>query len=251
MAAGSLARALPSGKVLALGFAVVAAIVGGYAAARGTSMFAVQEIEVRGASPRVVARVEHALAPLRDESLLSVDAADVERALVHLPDVEPLGLDRHYPATLRVRVTAERPVAVLRRGPDAWLVSERGRILRPLPDRRPTLIPRIWVAALATPRDGTVLTKEEALKPALALGVVFAADRRLFGRVREARARGSAVDLILRNGVELRLGSLHDLALKLAAAREVLKRLGNVSSGYIDLSAPDRPVAAVESQVSA
>ena len=34
--------------------------------------------------------------------------------------------DRDFPHTLRVRVRLERPVAVLRRGPDAWLVSVLG-----------------------------------------------------------------------------------------------------------------------------
>ena len=36
--------------------------------------------------------------------------------------------DRAFPRTARVVVSAERPAAVLRRGAQAWLVTERGRV---------------------------------------------------------------------------------------------------------------------------
>jgi hypothetical protein len=58
------------------------------------------------------------------------------------------------------------------------------------------------------------------------------------------------VDLVLRSGVELRLGSPYDLALKVAVARAVLRALPGASSGYVDVSVPQRPVAQVESQLS-
>jgi hypothetical protein len=53
----ALGRALPSGRSLAIGFAVLAAALGGYVAARETSLFAVQTIEVRGAPAPVTQRV--------------------------------------------------------------------------------------------------------------------------------------------------------------------------------------------------
>ena len=246
----SVARILPSGRSLLIGFGLILGAIALYAGARGTSLFAVHEIEVQGAPPSVAARVEAALAPLDGESLPSVDGADIDRALVGLPDVQAIGFDRAYPRTLRVTVVAERPVAVLRRGADAWLVSERGRVLRVLPEERPALLPRIWVARLAAPRDGTILTELEARAPAQALGTVVATDPRFAARIREARARDGEVDLVLRSGTEIRLGSPHELPLKLAVAREILAALEAPGEGYVDVSVPERPVSQVESQVS-
>jgi cell division protein FtsQ len=226
----SIARVLPSGRSLLVGFGLILGAIALYAGARGTSLFAVHQVKVEGAPPRAAARVEAALAPLAGKSLPSVDAADIDRALAGLPDVQALEFDRDYPRTLRVTVVAERPVAVLRRGADAWLVSERGRVLSELPGARPALLPRIWVARMAAPRDGTILTK-------------FAA------RIREALARDGEVDLVLRSGTEIRLGPPHDLPLKIAVAREILAALEAPGEGYVDVSVPERPVSRVESQV--
>jgi cell division protein FtsQ len=247
----ALTRVLPSGRSLLVGFALIAAALGMYAAARGTSVFAVHRVEIEGAPSRVEPRVQAALAaPLAGESLLSVDRADIDRALAGLPDVQAIGFDRAFPRTLRVTVVAERPVAVLRRGTDAWLISERGRVLRALPQARPAGLPRIWIAELAAPRDGTVLSNEAGAGPALALGAVLDADPAFLRSIRHAGLRGSEIDLVLRSGVELRLGSPHDLALKAAVAQEVLEALPSASGGYVDVSVPERPVAAVDSQVS-
>lgn len=247
----ALARVLPSGKSLLVGFAIIVAAVGAYAGARWTSLFAVHHVQVQGAPPSVAARVETALKePLRGDSLLSVGQADVDRALAGLPDVQAIGFDRAFPQTLRVMVVAERPVAVLRRGADAWLVSERGRVLRALPGARPSGLPRIWVAELAPPRDGVVLKDDSAVQPALALGAVMGDDPQFLKKIEHAVHRGTGIDLLLENGVELRLGPPHDFALKVAVAQEVLEAVPGAAGGYVDVSVPARPVAQIEPQLS-
>jgi cell division protein FtsQ len=247
----ALGRALPSGKSLLVGFALILVAVGVYAGARWTTVFAVHHVQVHGAPPSVAARVEAALAePLEGESLLSVGQADIDRALAGLPDVQAIDFDRAFPRTLRVTVVAERPVAVLRRGTDAWLVSERGRVLRALPAARPAALPRIWVAALVPPRDGTVLKDEAAAQPALALGAVMGEDPTFLRQIEHAVLRGTGIDLLIESGVELRLGPPHDFALKVAVAQEVLRALPGASGGYVDVSVPERPVADIESQLS-
>lgn len=236
-----LARFLPSGRSLLAGFGLLALAAGAYLGARETSVFAVRTVEVSGTRPLVAGRVDEALAPLRGKSLLSVDAAAIEERLEALPDVKLVSYDRAFPHTARIVVWAERPVAVLRRGSGAWLVSERGRILQRLDDRPESTLPRIWVAASSVPADGALLSDDEALRPALALGRVLSIDRSFFGAVSEARELDGNLVLVLRTGTELRLGGADDLALKLAVARRVL---GLVEPGveYVDVSVPERPV---------
>jgi cell division protein FtsQ len=236
-----LGRLLPSGRALLIGFAVVAAVVGGYFAARETSMFAVQKIEVTGARPAVVQRVDAALRPLDGTSLLALDAAAIDQRLSSLRDVSLVSYDRAFPHTMRVVVSAERPVAVLRRGSQAWIVTERGRVLEQLDDPHESRLPRIWAADVPVPSAGELLPADEARRAALLLGGVLSADRSFFGRVREARDVDGDLVLVLGAGTEVRLGAADDLPLQLAVALHVLETVGP-GAQYVDVSVPERAV---------
>lgn len=240
-ALGAIVRFLPTGRSLLVGFGLVALAGGGYLAARETSLFAVQRIEVSGSRPLVVRRVNAALAPLDGKSLLSVDAAAIDRRLRALPDVKLVSYDRAFPHTARIVVWAERPVAVLRRGSNAWLISERGRVLQQLADPTASRLPRIWVAESAVPADGALLSDEEALQPSLALGQLLGADRRFFTEIREARELEGSLTFVLRSGTEIRLGPVEDLPLQIAVARRILTLVG-ADAQYVDVSVPERPV---------
>jgi cell division protein FtsQ len=236
-----LGRILPSGRSLLVGFALIALVVGGYAAARGTSMFAVRQIEVTGARPSVVERVEAALTPIEGTSLVSLDAATIDQRLRALPDVSLVAYDRAFPHTARIVVSAERPVAVLRKGAQAWLVTERGRVLEQLDDPSGWSLPRIWIADAAVPGTGDLLDVEEGLAPARLLGRVLSADERFFERVAEVRALEGEYVLVLRAKTEVRLGAADDLPLQLAVARRVLD-LAGPEAEYVDVSVPERAV---------
>ena len=69
-------------------------------------MFAVQKVEVAGARPSVVERVDAALAPLEGMSLLSLDAAAIDRRLRGLPDVSLVSYERAIPHTAKIVVSA-------------------------------------------------------------------------------------------------------------------------------------------------
>jgi hypothetical protein len=64
--------------------------------------------------------------------------------------------------------------------------------------------------------------------------------------VRTVRQAGSELTLVLRSGLEVRLGGLGDLRLKLAIARRILHAVhaDGTSTGYLDVSVPERPVIA-------
>ena len=103
-------------------------------------------------------------------------------------------------------------------------------------------MPRIWVAASSIPSEGGLLSDQESLQPAVALGRVLSADTRLFTQLAEARSVNGELVLVLRGGTELRLGAGEDIPLQLAVARRVLNVLPS-GARYVDVSVPERPVA--------
>ena len=86
-----------------------------------------------------------------------------------------------------------------------------------------------------------MLTDEAALGPALVLGRVLAADRRLFAQVGEARDGSGELTVVLRGGTEVRLGAGEDIPLQLAVAQRVLD-LAGPDARYVDVSVPERAV---------
>jgi cell division protein FtsQ len=235
-------RLLPSGRSLFVGFAIVLGAAGLYLVARSTPMFAVGTIEVEGAPPTVAAHVRAALAPLKGKSLLALDSADVARRLARLPDVAAAGYDRDFPHTLRVAVQPEHPVAVARRGPKAWLVAASTRTIAELPLRTNAGLPRIWLAHSNEPEVGAPITDRYALRAVRALALARTAG--FEGRVRMVRVREHDLTFLLRSRIELRLGDLHAVPLKLAVANRVLPVLLRQGDDlYLDVSVPERPVA--------
>jgi cell division septal protein FtsQ len=221
--------------------ALLGLAVGAYAIARETSVFAVRELEVRGGSAGLRAEVARALRPELGRSLVQVGGADVAARLASVPGVLSVRTDRRFPHTLRVVVTPERPVLLLRRGKDGWVVSARGRVLRRVRHTTVSSLPRLWVPRTTWVKVGRTLAPgsggEAAVVVAPIVGSKFPA------HVRAVRAKGKELTLVLRSGLELRLGDAGDLRLKLAVARRMLLLEGpETTARYIDVSVPERPV---------
>jgi cell division protein FtsQ len=208
-------------------------------------MFAVQKLQITGGSPSVQDELRTALAPELGRSLLQVDAADIDRRVASLADVVGVTYDRRFPHTLRLRITPERPVMLLRRGKDGtWLVSARGRVMRELRTPKLSSLPRVWVPASTEVTVGETLSAKDGGLAAAALAPVT---RRLFpAPVRFVRESGAELTLVLSSGLEVRLGNVGDLRLKLAIARRILQavKADATSTGYVDVSVPERPVIA-------
>ena len=186
-----------------VGVAALLLAAGMYAVARGTSMFAIERVEVHGVPPGVAARVRSALEPLTGSSLLAFDVTDGNRRLASVPVVAAASYDRDFPHTLVVSVVAERPIALLRRGPAAWVVSDTGRVLRkastrPLPD-----LPRIWLPATADPLVGAVVADDSALAVS-ALATVR--DVRLPIPIRSVKLADGEITLTLSSGTDVLMG---------------------------------------------
>jgi cell division protein FtsQ len=234
------ARLMPPRSSLALAAAIATVAGIAYVAARETSIFAIRAVEVAGAPPAVAAQARVASRGFLGESLVALDDGEVLRRVRAVPTVASARLDRAFPNTLALTVVAERPAAVVRRGADAWLVAASGRVLRLLaPGARPPLV-RVWVPAATDVRIGSHLAGSAARAVAAIAPIV---DTPFAARVRTARAEADHVTLELRSGVEVRLGDLSQLDLKLAVARQIVGAHGAPLRGYVDVSVPERPVA--------
>jgi len=245
-----LTRFLPSGRSVLVGLALLVLAAGAYVGAKETSVFALETVDVRGGTPALRAQVRAALAPTVGKSLLRIDGDTVNRALAPLPGVRSFTYDRSFPHTLRVVVRAELPVLVLRRVPgnEAYLIAASGRVLRPLTHAHLSHLPRLWVKKNVPVSVGDYLPAAAAAA-ANALGALRGAP--LPGGVRVVQVGRNELTLVLGGGIEIRLGDVGDLRLKLAIARRILQSTGAAAAGtgYLDVSVPERPVLSSTSQV--
>jgi hypothetical protein len=85
-----------------------------------------------------------------------------------------------------------------------------------------------------------------------AVGIAAALRQAAFpARVRFIQSDVSTLSLVLRSGVQVRLGNGRNAPLKLAIARRILLLLHSEQAAvnYLDVSVPERPVAGSNSQV--
>lgn len=232
-------------RSLAIAAAVPVVLVGAYVLARETSTFSIRSISVRGGTPALQAQVQAALEPFVGKSLLAFDGAAAVRRVDALPTVVSAHYDRAFPHTLRIVVVPERPVAVVRRGKESWLVSARGRAIRQIRGHTRLDLPRIWIPTAAQVTAGGFLAPDDGglVTGVLSLAAGFPA------RFTAAAFVHGQVTLRLRSGVELRLGDPVDVRLKLAVARRALRVLPPGAT-YLDVAVPQRPVAGADPQLS-
>lgn len=241
---------LPSAASLAAGLCLAAAGLGGYAAARETNAFALREIRVDGAPPALAGEVQEALAPLAGGSLLALDGRRVVERVQAIPHVRAATYDRDFPHGLVVTVERELPAAVFRRGPESWLVSDRGRVLEEVGRGAHPRLPRVWVPGSTKIEPGAIVPGGKAVR-----GTAVAAALRgsaLEAHVRAIEAGERELVLKLGSGLELRLGDESELALKVAVAARILPLFPVPAAGgheYLDVSVPERPVGGRKPQV--
>jgi cell division protein FtsQ len=226
------------------GAGVLALAGGAYALARNTSIFSVRTIEVSGGSPRVQAQVRKALAPELGRSLVTVGGGEVAHRADSLPDVVSVRFDRAFPHTLHVIVRPERAVLLARQGRSSWVVSSRGRVMRKIGNPRRSSLPRLWLPKSVHVAVGERLPLYDGSLAAAAVAPI--APGTFHGGVQEVVASQTELTLKLGSGMQVRLGDLGDLRLKLTIAHRIMRFAageGAATAGaYVDVSVPQRPV---------
>jgi cell division septal protein FtsQ len=227
--------------IAGVGLAAVAGLL--YLGARETSVFAVRDVVVVSSSEEVARAVEEALAPAVGDSLVAVSVGDLEHVARSVPAVRAAEVERDFPGTLRVSVSLERPVAVVRQAGDAWLVAASARVLRMAEVGELPSFPRVWLTrggAAIVP--GAVLDEEHG---ALAIRALAAVPSPFPGPVHSAGGSRDELTLVVGARTELRLGEAVDLRVKLEIAAAVLRSLSRGERdalAYLDVSLPTRPV---------
>jgi len=237
-----LGRVVPSARSVVLGLVLLAAAGLAYLAATTTGLFAVRSVAVSGADAALAADVREALQPAVGESLVGLDLDGLQARIEALPTVASVSIDRAFPHELAVAVVPERPVAVLRRGAESWLASARGRVMGTLPKGARPGLPRVWLGRGVALTAGDMLAGDPA---AAVRAVAPLTGSSLALGVRSVRATHSELTLLLRSGLEVRLGDGTQLPLKLAATAAVVPKLG-ADIVYLDVAVPERPVAGTE-----
>ena len=234
-----LVRFVPSGRALFVTFGVLLAVAIAYWVAYATPVFAVDTVTIEGAPPALEQDVTRATRDLVGQSLVSIDADEVEGSLRALPAVAGVSVDRAFPSTLVIRIAPERPVAVIRRGTSAFLATGAGKVIREIAVGTERGTPRLWIRRGTTIRVGGQIPA--GLVPATRT-LAEAHNAGIASRVKGVRLTGEELTLVLRHGTEIRLGRPADVGMKLVIARKVLAVVDG-STSYVDVSVPQRPVA--------
>jgi cell division protein FtsQ len=209
---------------------------GAYLWLRDSSLVAVQNVRIVGASGPDAAQVRSSLrTAARTMTTLDVKMRALQTAVAPYPVVKGIDVSTQFPHGMSVRVSEQVPVAVVEADGRRTPVAGDGTLLHDLRGN-----PRLPVISLSVVPGGTHLTGY-ALSEARLLA---AAPYPLLGRLSQV-GDGPAHGLTgqLRGGPSLYFGGGTELPAKWAAVTEVLASSSSAGAQYIDVSDPARPAA--------
>jgi cell division protein FtsQ len=203
---------------------------------RDSSLVAVEEVEVRGATANAE-QIDAALEQAATEmTTLHVDDEKLARAVSGFPTVASIAAESSLPHKLTITVTERLPVAVVKVEGEPVGVSSDGVLLTGL-DVGGQGLPPIEAGEAAGGRLGP-----EGVAQAEIMG---GATEELRRRIVEAAwddERGEVI-VELENGPEARFGDGSDAELKWRALAAVLLSESYSGGAYVDVSVPERPVS--------
>ena len=223
-------------RAAALALVGVALLAGYWFWLRDSSLVAVEQVEVQGATANAE-QIDAALEQVALEmTTLNVDDEELVRAVSGFPTVASIAADASIPHKLTITITERLPVAVVREGGEAIAVSVDGYLL-PGVDVQGESLPEIEGAEASGGR-----LQEEAAAEAAIVGAAPAELRERIDAVAWDPARGGVV-VEVEGAPEARFGDGADGDLKWEALAAVLLDPEGSAASYIDVSVPERAVS--------
>jgi len=214
----------PRGWLLAAA-GILAVLVAGFFWLRESSLVAVNNVTITGASGPDAPRIESALRSVaRDMTTLHVEQDELEQAVEGFPTVADLRLEPDFPHGLHIEVIEREPVAIIAQGGHKMPVLAGGTVLRG-----------------ATAPDDLPQIDEE--RPENVLQLLGAAPRPLLRRAERAFAGPKGLTVRMAEGPVIYFGGADALEAKWAAAARVLSDPTAEGATYVDVRVPERAVA--------
>lgn len=218
--------------------AVLLAVAGtaGWLWLRDSSLVAVEQVRISGASGREAEQVQQALERAALEmTTLNVDEERLRKAVAMYPQVKDLRVEAAPLHRLSITVVERHAVAALQVGDHLAPVAADGTVL----DGHVSAenLPAVPTAALPA---GGRLTDGRA---AALLAVVAAAPEATRGYIEGVGVGDQGIEAQLRDGPLVVLGTADRAYAKWIAMGRVLGDDGSAGASYIDVRLPERPVA--------
>jgi cell division protein FtsQ len=212
---------------------------------RDSSLVAVREVEVQGASgadrEQIVAELTDAA---KEMTTLHVKTDELASAVREFPSVASVSADAGFPHALEITVVEHQPTLIAHGGDRQVPVAADGSLL-PGVKAGDEKLPSLPVDEL--PSAGRL--SGDALSEALAIGAAPAALRPLIAGASISKDYGVVV--AMRGGIELRFGSRDQRHEKWAAVAAILADEQLESATYVDVRVPDRPAVGGASTATA
>lgn len=203
-----------------------------------TPLLDVDHVRVEGAG---TLQIDEALRTSGVETgarMVEVDLAEVRDTLLQVPGVRSATVEREWPSTIRVRLSQEVPLAVVRSGERETVISTIGRVMdgAAVEGLVPVEVEQLELVEGA--REGERSVSEVVLAAAQTVQRLAPAAREQVAAA-QLSATGS-LSLVLTDGATIRFGSTEDLPEKLTAAEGVLGQVQPACREVIDVQEPSR-----------
>jgi cell division protein FtsQ len=221
-------------RALALAAAALVLVAGYYLWLRDSSVFAVDEVEVEGATvnrDEVAAALEDVAGEM---TTLHVDDEKLREAVSRFPTIASIEADASLPSSLTITVTERLPVARVSEDGEDLAVSADGFVLRGVGVDRQALPP---VEAVV---EGVRVDADGAEQAAIAGAAPAELRERIVELAFDPERGGVVVEI--EGAPELRFGDGSDPSEKWDAVVSVLSNPELGSPAYLDASVPERPV---------
>jgi len=212
---------------------VLALVVAGLAVL-GSSLFAIETVDVEGAVYADPAAVQKVVDELRGQPTLRVDTDEAERELEAIPWVDAARVTTDFPSSASIQLR-ERIAVATYRGPDGQfrVLDSKGRVLDVL-DAQPVDYLLLVSADAPNLEPGQFAPQGHVAAASLARALT----PEVRGRAEAATvsADGSDLRLQLQGDIEVRFGPARDLVTKLVRLQTKLAALADGGASYIDVS---------------